>query len=881
MRLLVSLLLLAFTSQAAPQAGYTIDRFSKDVTFHSDGTWVAEQRASVHVDGQSAVRRFGTLSFGFIQDTQRATVLYARVITSSGVTVETPASEAHEVAAALDPAAPVYDGKREMQLPIRGLKPGSTLEYCVRIEQIVADAPGQFWYAQRFIENEPVLRQELTIRVPTGKYVQFSGTPAASVERTSSQVIYRWNSNASAAVHVRLTTFRNWSEVGQWYRSFFPAASPVADAVRKKAAEITAGLGSREEKQKAIYRYVAIQIRYLAVALGTGKYQPQTAEQVLSNQYGDCKDKHVLLTALLAAEGIHAEPAFISFSRTSLDRTFPSPANFDHVISVVGDTWLDTTAEVAPYGMLTLELRGQSALLVHDDGSAALVETPTLSSFAAVQEVTTTAELTTTGSLHARMEIVLRGDDEIPVRNAFHRTPQSGWPDLVQQLVKNFGLSGSVSHVDASSPENLDSAFHLAFDYDEQSLPGWDSLRITAPTVPFIFAVDETDAAPAAIGNIGLPGQFVHRITLRLPSRYMAALPTGIEIETPMATYSSNYSQVHDTVVAERKVIVRQPTVAAADWPTYTAFVQQVKQAEGDVLQLADANESHASELISAAQHSIAAGDFDIAREQLAQAHRLTDKQSELWSAYADLYASTREYRSAVNAQRRVLIMQPESITARLRLSELLLKAGSTSEALETLKFVTSKTNSAAVMNNAAFLLARAKVAPQCAVEYARRAVALQEEEMAGAELRSVNEQQLKNVETLASIWDTLGYALLNAGDPSGTAYLKASWNLSQNHSAKEHLVGAAPPVRSFDVPFSQSSGSADFFLMFDKDGVLDAQFATGEERLKDLARTLVGRQFALALPDSGPERITRRAVAECTSTTCRVTLLLPAAATP
>jgi len=36
------------------------------------------------------------------------------------------------------------------------------------------------------------------------------------------------------------------------------------------------------------------------------RYQPHAATEVLHNQYGDCKDKHTLLAALLGAEGMHA-----------------------------------------------------------------------------------------------------------------------------------------------------------------------------------------------------------------------------------------------------------------------------------------------------------------------------------------------------------------------------------------------------------------------------------------------------------------------------------------------------------------------------------------------------------------------------------------------
>ena len=66
----------------------------------------------------------------------------------------------------------------------------------------------------------------------------------------------------------------------------------------------------------------------------SGRYQPHSADDVLGNQYGDCKDKHTLFASLLQATGVTAYPALISSSR-KLDADVPSPAQFDHVISVV------------------------------------------------------------------------------------------------------------------------------------------------------------------------------------------------------------------------------------------------------------------------------------------------------------------------------------------------------------------------------------------------------------------------------------------------------------------------------------------------------------------------------------------------------------------
>jgi hypothetical protein len=51
-------------------------------------------------------------------------------------------------------------------------------------------------------------------------------------------------------------------------------------------------------KVRALHHWVASNIRYIAVSIEDGGFVPRSAEQVLANLYGDCKDHVVLLEAL-------------------------------------------------------------------------------------------------------------------------------------------------------------------------------------------------------------------------------------------------------------------------------------------------------------------------------------------------------------------------------------------------------------------------------------------------------------------------------------------------------------------------------------------------------------------------------------------------------
>ena len=68
-------------------------------------------------------------------------------------------------------AAPFYSDLKQMQLPIRSLRVGDTLEWQAKIVLFKAEAPDQFWGQETFSEEGIILSQILELRVPKDTYV--------------------------------------------------------------------------------------------------------------------------------------------------------------------------------------------------------------------------------------------------------------------------------------------------------------------------------------------------------------------------------------------------------------------------------------------------------------------------------------------------------------------------------------------------------------------------------------------------------------------------------------------------------------------------------------------------------------------------------------
>ena len=80
-------------------------------------------------------------------------------------------------------------------------------------------------------------------------------------------------------------------------------------------AELTTGKSDQLDKMKALAAYAQQQVRYVAIEVGIGGFQPHFANDVLKHEYGDCKDKVTLLSAMLREIGIESYYVLINTHR--------------------------------------------------------------------------------------------------------------------------------------------------------------------------------------------------------------------------------------------------------------------------------------------------------------------------------------------------------------------------------------------------------------------------------------------------------------------------------------------------------------------------------------------------------------------------------------
>ncbi len=185
--------------------------------------------------------------------------------------------------------------------------------------------------------------------------------------------------------------FSNWNQVISWIQRLGEPPAVVNDSLKNFALEVIENLTTEEDKVRAIADYVKDKIRYVAVEIGRGRWEPHAASLTLQNKYGDCKDKATLLRALLQAIDI---PSYLTLANTSfyINHDFPTPFQFNHAIvaipvrgfmekeqfkNALAHDWLffDPTDEATPIGFLPPQLQG-GTVLVATEADSVLVQLP-------------------------------------------------------------------------------------------------------------------------------------------------------------------------------------------------------------------------------------------------------------------------------------------------------------------------------------------------------------------------------------------------------------------------------------------------------------------------------------------------------------------------
>ena len=192
--------------------------------------------------------------------------------------------------------------------------------------------------------------------------------------------------------------FASWVDMGHWEDGLTKGRREASPEIKQKVAELSGKNASQLAKMRVLAQFVQKDIRYVAIQLGIGGWQPHFAPEIFTHHYGDCKDKATLMSAMLKEIGVESyyfsvnttrgavtpeTPAIRWFNHEILAVRLPDEVKDESLVAILEHPKLgrllifDPTDEWTPFGQLRGELQANHGLLVTPDGGE-LVKLPQL-----------------------------------------------------------------------------------------------------------------------------------------------------------------------------------------------------------------------------------------------------------------------------------------------------------------------------------------------------------------------------------------------------------------------------------------------------------------------------------------------------------------------
>lgn len=467
-------------------------------------------------------------------------------------------------------------------------------------ERYILELPPGWEYKTSWHRHAPVEpsvsgnRYEWELRdVPALDLKDVPAAPAAKAMRARAVISYFGGGRAR--------TSGDWRAIGEWYQQLAAERAKPSPEIAAKAAELVAGKTDFADKAQAIGEYVQQHIRYVAIEIGIGGWQPHPAADIFHSRSGDCKDKATLLAAMLSSAGIRStwvlvdtERGFMTPEAPSLDGDhaiaaieLPPGYHSDRLHSVVtaksGKRFLifDPTWEYTPFGTLEWNLQGSYGILVDGEDSQLIALprlTPDLNTILRTARFTLRDDGSLTGDVTERQS----GDIASNWRELYQMGSEKEQREMVQRVLgRDLGsfVLGS-DHVENTTALTKDFVQQYAVTVPLYARPS-GSLLLVRPRVlgSDSMLLDRKEREyPIELGAIKTVKD---EFDLQLPPGYAVdELPDPVKVDAGFAAYQSKTEMHGDTLHYSREYVVRELELAPDKYHALQQFVGQIEQDE-------------------------------------------------------------------------------------------------------------------------------------------------------------------------------------------------------------------------------------------------------------------------------------------------------------
>jgi transglutaminase-like putative cysteine protease len=389
----------AHAEQPQHEAGAIILKDIDKTTVFGNFTYTTLEHEKIKILNKRGVNDYCEVVLPYSTDYQKIEILDAKTITPEGKILKPGKKAINDVTPPFIVSAPIYSDIKYRTITMPGCTPESTIDYEVRITTIKPYMDNNFFDSDHLQTSDPIELSTYELSFPKDmkfNYRQYNFTNPPSIVENGNRVVYTWELKnipqiipeqnmppmSDVSNRVAVSTVQSWDALAEWYWGLAGGQYETDPALDQKIRELIKGLSTRDEKIRAVYNYVSMNIRYVGIEFGIEGYKPHKAMDIFKNKYGDCKDHATLLIAMLKHIGVTAYPVLVDTEGIAkMDPTLPSPGQFDHEIVAIpqdnGFWFLDSTSDVTGYKDLPPMDQGRDVVIIQSH-KAIIVKTPIL-----------------------------------------------------------------------------------------------------------------------------------------------------------------------------------------------------------------------------------------------------------------------------------------------------------------------------------------------------------------------------------------------------------------------------------------------------------------------------------------------------------------------
>jgi hypothetical protein len=482
---------------------------------------------------------------------------------------------------------------RVLQIP--AAEPGNIVGYEYEVEEL----PFHLQDIWRFQEPDPVRESHYSLQLPAGWEFRSSWLNYPDVKPVEAgSNLWKWSINDAKSVRIEpdmppvggvvgqmVVTFfppggrtaneiAAWNDLGKWYGNLASGRLEASEEIKQQVAALTASKNAPLQKMQALADFVQHDIRYVAIELGIGGWQPHPAPEVFSHHYGDCKDKATLMRSMLREIGVDSYYVVINTHRGAVTRDMPAHDAFNHVITAIqlpdGVTdpslvatlhhpklgrilFFDPTNELTPFGQIGGYLQANYGLLVTPDGGELMGLPQQPSAMNSIQR-TGTLTLDPGGTLRGDVKEVRLGDRAWSERWSLRAvTKDSEKIKPIETLLSGSLSSFRITKATVTNRTLTDQPFGLDYSFESTSYAkNAGNLLLVRPRVLGVKAQGFLETKEPRKFSVELeePTRDTDRFEITIPPGYeVDDLPPSVDADYSFASYHSK-TEVKGNVIA-------------------------------------------------------------------------------------------------------------------------------------------------------------------------------------------------------------------------------------------------------------------------------------------------------------------------------------------